>query len=91
MEKARGKLILQRSHLVISTNKEKLSDDIDSDVGFVDGTNVVRIRSCDLKEAWGALMKSGKVTLRCYGLFSELTHPNKQVCGCEEVGNALSR
>ena len=76
--------------------KEQLCDDIESgsfDVGFIDGSNVVRIRTHDdLKETWTTLMKGGKTTFWCDGLFSEVRRqPSKRGQGRDEVDDAPSK
>ena len=58
--------------------KEQLSDDIastdDFDIGFLDGSNLVRIRSTqDLAETWAMLSSNSKVTLWCDGLLLKPT------------------
>ena len=55
------------------------------DAGFVDGTNVVRIKTRDdLKETWGTLLNGSKVMLWCDGLVAE---PKRQP-GLRGIGDA---
>ena len=66
--------------------REQLSEDIvteDFDIGFVNGSSVIRIRNKeDLSDVWAALRKPGnKMTLWCDGLVERRANSRKRVQG----------
>ena len=71
--------------------REQLNEDIvteDFDIGFVNGSSVIRIRNKeDLSDVWSALRKPGnKMTLWCDGLVDRRGNSRK-LAQSEDVGS----